>query len=312
VLIRAGPHVTGTTRDDSRAADLRSAGVEPLVVDILDREATRAAVRAAKPEVVVHEATALTGSFDLRNFDRYFAVTNRLRTEGTDVLLDAARGAGARQFVAQSFAGWPAARTGGPIKSEDDPLDPRPAANARESLAAIRHLEQAVTGAQGIVGTVLRYGYLYGPGTSLGRGGDMLQLIRRRRFPIVGQGTGFFSFCHVLDAAVATLAAIERAVEGTFAIVDDEPAPVAQWLPFLARTLGAPPPRRVPVWLARWLVGEQGIVMLTEARGASNARAKRELAWTPTYPSWRLGVAEGLGAASKATRAAHAPSPLAP
>jgi nucleoside-diphosphate-sugar epimerase len=266
-----------------------------VVADALDRDAVLAAVVAARPEVVVHQLTDLAGATDLRRFDEGFASTNRLRTEGTDHLLAAARAAGARRLVAQSFAGWPFARTGGPVKTEDDPLDPDPPAELRRTLDAIRHLESAVLGAAGLEGVVLRYGGFYGPGTSAGEGGFMLAELRRRRIPIVGAGTGVWSFVHIDDAATATVAAVGRGVPGIYQVVDDDPAPVSDWLPALAAAVGARPPRRVPVWLARLLAGSHGVVLMTEARGAANAKAKRELGWRPAYPSWRQGFRTGLG-----------------
>ena len=293
LLVADGHEVVGTTRTAGKADALRAAGAEPAVLDVLDRPATLDAVAKAEPDVIVHQATALAGgSFDLKHFDRFFATTNRLRTEGTDTILEAARAAGVRRVIAQSFAGWPYARTGGPIKTEEDPLDPEPAANARETLAAIRHLEQAVTAAGG---TALRYGGFYGPGTNMARGGELAEMVRKRRFPIVGDGAGVFTFCHIDDAATATVAAVRAGKPGVFNIGDDEPVPVREWLPGLAEILGAKLPRRLPAWLVRGLLGGQGMVMMTSARGASNAKAKRELGWTPAYATWREGFRHGLG-----------------
>jgi nucleoside-diphosphate-sugar epimerase len=249
-------------------------------------------VAEAAPDVVVHQLTALSGSIDPRHLDRDFAMTNRLRTEGTDHLLAAARAGGARRFVAQSFAGWPLARTGGPVKAEDAPFDPSLPAAMRPMLAAIRHLEDAVTGAPDLDGVALRYGGFYGPGTSLDRDGEHAELIRRRRFPLVGDGGGVWSFIHVADAADATVEAVEHGRRGVYHVVDDEPAPVAEWLPVLAGALGAPPPRRIPRFVARLLAGEAATLMMTEMRGASNAKAKRELGWQPRHRSWREGLAE--------------------
>jgi nucleoside-diphosphate-sugar epimerase len=298
LLVQHGHEVAGTTRTARNADALRSAGAEPVVVDALDREALRAAVLTAGPEVVVHELTALGGFTDVRKFDEGFRLTNRLRTEGTDNLLAAAREAGARRFVAQSFAGWPYARAGGQIKTEEDPLDPDPPAALRETIEAIGHLETAVLRAEGLEGIVLRYGAFYGPGTSLGEGGFQLDDIRRRRYPIVGRGTGIWSFIHVDDAAKATVAAIERGAPGIYNIVGDDPAPVSEWLPALAAAIGARTPRRVPAWLARLVIGEHGVVLMTEIRGASNAKARRELGWQPAFRSWREGFARGLGGAA--------------
>jgi nucleoside-diphosphate-sugar epimerase len=250
-------------------------------------------VAEAEPEVIVHQLTALSGDLDLRHFDRTFAETNRLRTEGTDHLLAAGRAVGITRFVAQSYAGWPAARTGGPVKTEDDPLDPAPPEAIRRTLDAIRHLENAVTGADWTEGVALRYGGFYGPGTSLGPdGGEMVEMIRKRKFPVVGDGAGVWSFIHIEDAADATVAAIEHGRRGIYNIVDDEPAAVAQWLPAAASAVGARPPRHVPRWLGRMLAGEAAAVMMTEVRGASNAKAKRELGWKPKHTSWRDGFTQ--------------------
>jgi nucleoside-diphosphate-sugar epimerase len=267
--------------------------VEPVVADGLDRDAIVTAVVAARPDAIVHQLTALAGMGSLRDFDGAFALTNRLRTEGTDNLLAAAREAGVGGFVAQSYAGWPYARSGGPVKSEDDPLDPDPVPSMRETLAAIRHLEAAVTEAGGIV---LRYGGFYGPGTGLTRGGEQVEMIRKRRFPIVGDGGGVWSFVHIDDAAAATVVALERGTPGIDNVVDDEPAPARDWLPALAAAAGAKPPRRLPRWLARLAAGEALTAMMTESRGASNAKARRELDWAPAHPSWREGFRDVLSA----------------
>jgi nucleoside-diphosphate-sugar epimerase len=232
----------------------------------------------------------------MRYFDRDFALTNRLRSEGTDHLLAAAQASGARRFVAQSFAGWPYARAGATVKSEEDPLDPDPPAAFRRTLAAIRHLEDAVLGAHGVDGVVLRYGAFYGPGTSLGEGGAHLETVRRRRFPIVGSGAGVWSFVHIDDAAAATAAAVERGAPGVYNVVDDEPAPVAEWLPALAAAHGAKPPLHVPAFVGRLVAGAHTVALMTEIRGASNAKARRELGWQPRYPSWREGFAAPTGA----------------
>jgi nucleoside-diphosphate-sugar epimerase len=285
----AGHEVVGTTRWTAKAEALRTAGAEPVIVDILEHGAVIAAVERQQPDVVVHQATALSGIADIRKFDQEFAATNRLRTEGTDNLLAAARAAGARRFVAQSFAGWPYAHEGGAAKTEDDPLDPNPPKAFRGSFDAIRHLEAAVVGTEGIDGVVLRYGGFYGPGTTLSEGGTHLEAVRKRRFPIVGNGAGVWSFVHIDDVATATLAAIERGAPGIYNVVDDDPAPVSEWLPALAAAIGAKPPRRVPVWLGRLVGGEPTVVLMTEIRGASNAKAKRELGWRLRYPSWRDG-----------------------
>jgi 2-alkyl-3-oxoalkanoate reductase len=282
-LVARGHHVAGTTRSPDRAAVLEELGAEPVIVDPLDAQAVRDAVVAARPDVVVHELTALSGLGMARNFDRQFAETNRLRTEGTDHLIAAARAAGARRLVWQSYAGWPYAREGGPVKTEDDPLDPEPPADARESLAAIRHLEAAVLGADGLEGVVLRYGGFYGPTTSVDEGGEHLELVRKRRFPLGGDGAGIWSFVHIDDAAAATVAAIEGSATGIFNVVDDAPAATREWLPALAAAVDAKPPRRLPAWLIRLAGGPQALSLMTRARGASNAKAARELGWHPRH-----------------------------
>jgi 2-alkyl-3-oxoalkanoate reductase len=248
---------------------------------VLDRDAVREAVARAQPDGIVHEATALAGMTDLKHFDQSFALTNRLRTEGTDALLAAARENGVRLFVSQSYAGWPYAREGGPVKTEEDPLDPTPVPAMHETLDAIRYLEQATVEAGG---AALRYGGFYGSSDD-----NQLELVRKRRFPIVGDGGGVWSFVHLEDAAAATILALEQGASGIYNVVDDEPAPVREWLPALADAIGAKPPRHVPAWLARVLAGESGVVLMTDIRGASNAKAKRELGWTLRYPSWREG-----------------------
>jgi nucleoside-diphosphate-sugar epimerase len=290
-LVAAGHDVAGTTRTAAKRDLVRALGAEPVLLDALDRAAVDRAVAEARPHAIVHQLTALSGSLDMRHLDRDFAMTNRLRTEGTDNLLAAGRAAGVRKFVAQSFAGWPYARSGGPVKSEEDPLDPAPPEPSRATHAAIRHLEEAVTGADWTEGIVLRYGGFYGPGTSLDSGGEHIELVRSRKFPLVGDGKGVWSFIHVEDAADATVAALARGTRGIYNIVDDEPAPVAEWLPVLAQELGAKPPRRVPRWLGRLLAGELVAVMMTEVRGASNTKAKSQLGWRPARASWRDGFA---------------------
>ena len=296
-LVAAGHEVTGMTRSASKQDLVRSLGAQPAVADALDPDQVASAVAKAEPEVIVHEMTAIPSIRNPRRFGIAFAQTNRLRTEGTDHLLAAARAVGARRFLVQSFAGWPFARIGGPVKSEDDPLDEAPPKQVRETLAAIRHLERAVTGADWIEGIALRYGGFYGPGTSISLepGADQLEMVRKRRLPIVGKGTGIQSFIQIEDAAAATVAAVERGQRGVYNIVDDEPAPAAEWVPALAEAVGAKPPRRLPSWLIRLVAGEATVVMMTEVRGASNAKAKRELGWELRYPSWRQGFREGLG-----------------
>jgi nucleoside-diphosphate-sugar epimerase len=277
-LVAHGHHVIGTTR--SRADELRALGAEPVIVDPLDAAALRDAVVRAEPDVVVHQLTALAGLGMMRNFDKAFAVTNKLRTDGTDNLIAAARTAGARRLVWQSYAGWPYVREGSKLKAEDDPLDPAPPADARESLAAIRHLEDAVMGARGMEGFVLRYGGFYGPGTSIDKGGDHSELVRKRRFPIGGNGEGMWSFVHIDDAAAATVAAIEGGEPGIYNVVDDDPAAASEWLLELA----------MPGWLVRLAAGPQAYSMMTRTRGATNGKAARDLGWRPSH-SWRQGFA---------------------
>ncbi len=289
-LVAAGHEVHGMTRSEAKRPLLEELGAVPVVADALDPDRVAEAVARARPEVIVHELTAI-GSINMRRFDRDFALTNRLRTEGTDHLLSAGQAVGVRQFVAQSIATFGIyERSGGPVKSEEDPLETRPPREMRETLAAVRHLEEAVLGAEWTEGIVLRYGAFYGPGTSLAPGAEQLELIRQRKLPLVGDGGGVWSFIHVADAAEATVAAIERGRRGVYNIVDDDPAPVAEWLPELARQLGAKPPMRVPRLLGRLFAGEAGVVMMTAIRGASNAKAKRELGWEPGHPSWRQAV----------------------
>jgi nucleoside-diphosphate-sugar epimerase len=302
MLVERGHEVTGMTRSPAKQDLVRQMGARAVLADALDPEAVAQALAEAEPEVVIHELTAIdAGSFG-RNFDKAFAQTNRLRTEGTDHLLAAAKAAGTRRFVAQSFAPWLYKRVGGPVKAEDDPLDDTPPKAVRQTLAAIRHVEETVTRADGIEGIVLRYGGFYGPGTSIAvdPDGEQVKMIRKGRLPIVGDGGGVWSFVHIEDAASATAAAAERGDPGAYNIVDDEPAAVAEFLPELARVIGAKPPRRVPRWLGRLLGGETPVVMMTEFRGASNEKAKRELGWELRYPSWRLGFRDGLSDPGKA------------
>jgi nucleoside-diphosphate-sugar epimerase len=290
-LVAAGHEVHGMTRSESKQAMFADMGAVPVVADALDPDQVAEAVAAANPDVIVHELTAI-GPVNMRRFDRDFALTNRLRTEGTDHLLSAGQAVGVRRFVAQGVAAYGVyARTGGPIKTEDDPLETAAPREMRETLAAMHHLEQAVLGATWTDGIVLRYGVFYGPGTSLAPGEEQFELVRKRKFPLVGGGGGVWSFIHVADAADATVAAIERGRRGVYNIVDDDPAPVAEWLPALAHTLGAKKPMRVPRFVGRLAAGEAGVVMMTDVRGASNAKAKRELGWRPAHPSWRGGFA---------------------
>jgi nucleoside-diphosphate-sugar epimerase len=287
-LVAAGHSVVAATRTPAKSASLAALGAEPVVVDGLDAAAVGAAVATAAPDAIIHQMTALAGSSDLKHFDSTFATTNQLRTAGTDNLLAAARAAGVRRFVVQSFAGWPGERSGGPVKTEDDPLDPHPPKQQRETLAAIRYLERAAMEAP-LESVVLRYGIFYGPGAT----DEMGELVRKRRMPIVGGGGGIWSMIHLADAATAAVAALEHGA-GVYNIVDDDPAPVREILTTLAEVLGAKPPRHVPVWLARPLAGEVGISLLTRVRGASNAKAKRELNWTPRWSTWRDGFRYGL------------------
>ncbi len=294
LLVAAGHHVTGLTRTPAKADLIRGSGSEAVVADGLDSVAMRSAVCAAKPEVIVHEMTSLSGAMELRNFDSVFAQSNRLRTEGLDILLGAAREAGTRRIVAQSYCGWPYARTGGPIKSEDDPLDPNPPRRQRQTLSAIMRLESTIAQARDIGGVALRYGALYGADTGM-LSTWVCDQVRRRRMPLIGTGEGWWSFLHVDDAAAATAAAVEHAASGIFNIVDDEPAPVREWLPTLASILGAGPPRRLPKWLARLLAGEVITSMMTEMRAGSNTKAARCLGWHPAHASWREGFVDSLG-----------------
>ena len=289
-LVAAGHEVHGMTRSESKQATLSELGAVPVVADALDPDQVAEAVGGVRPDVIVHELTAI-GAFDPRHFDRGFAPTNRLRTEGTDHLLSAGQAVGVRRFVAQSNGAFAYARTGGAVKGEEDPLDATPAREQRETVAAICHLEQAVLSADWTEGIVLRYGAFYGPGTMMAPGEGMFEMIRERKVPLVGGGGGVWSFVHIADAAEATVAAVEHGSRGVYNVVDDEPAPVAEWLPALAQTLGARKPRRVPWFIGRLLAGEVTAVQMTELRGASNAKAKRELGWLPRHASWRQGFA---------------------
>ena len=292
-LVADGHEVVGTTRTEQKLPMLNELGATGVVADLLDPDQVARVVAEAEPEVIIHELTALNRPFDIKHFDRTFEETNRLRTESTDHLLAAGRAAGVKRFIAQSYAGWPAARTGELVKSEDEPLDPAPPKNIRKTHDAIRYVEEAVTGADWTEGLVLRYGGFYGPGTSLSaESGAQVEQIRERKFPVVGNGAGVWSFVHIEDAADATALAVTHGRRGLYNIVDDEPAPVAEWLPAAASAVGAKPPRHVPLWLGRLVAGEVGAVMMTEVRGASNEKAKRELGWRPRHASWRQGFAE--------------------
>jgi nucleoside-diphosphate-sugar epimerase len=303
MLVDRGHDVTGMTRSPAKQDLVRQMGARAAVADALDPEAVAQALAEAEPEVVIHELTAIDAGKFGRNFDKAFAQTNRLRREGTDHLLAAAKAAGARRFVAQSFAPWLYKRVGGLVKAEDDPLDACPPKVVRHTFAAIRHVEDTVMRADGIEGIVLRYGGLYGPGTSIAvdPDGEQVKMIRKGRLPIVGDGAGVWSFVHVEDAASATAATVERGDPGAYNVVDDDPVPVSKFLPELATVIGAKPPRRVPRWLGRLLGGEATVVMMTEFRGASNEKAKRELGWELRYPSWRLGFRDGLSDPGRAS-----------
>ncbi|MDH2413899.1 NAD(P)-dependent oxidoreductase [Nocardioides sp. CER19] len=297
LLQDAGHDVFGSSRSKAGAAKVDAQDATGIVMDPLDPDSVREAVVSAQPEVVVHELTALGAmSGNMKRWDEDFAMTNRLRTEATDHLLAAAAEVGVRRFVAQSYGGhWTNQRTGGPVKTEVDPLVEEPGKEARETLRAIRHVEAAVTAAEGIDGIILRYGNLYGPGNAISRTGEMAELVRKGKIPVVGGGTGVWSWIHIDDAAVATAAAVERGAPGIYNIVDDEPAPVSEWLPYLAEQLGGKRPMRLPGWMARPMIGQFGLALMTTVRGSSNAKAKRELDWTPRYATWRDGFRTGLG-----------------
>ncbi|WP_220040082.1 NAD-dependent epimerase/dehydratase family protein, partial [Nonomuraea aridisoli] len=291
-LVARGHQVTATTRGPGRLDLLERLGAEAVVMDGLDAVSVGEAVAAARPDAIVHQMTAISpanagGRPDFKHMDRWFAMTNRLRTEGTDHLLAAAEATGVSIFVAQSYANWNGIREGGWVKTEEDPLDTHAGTSQYSVSAALRHLEEAVVQAGG---AVLRFGGLYGPGAT----DDQAELVRRRKFPLVGDGAGYASWLHLDDAASATVLAVELGAKGVFNIVDDEPAPAREWLPYLAGVVGGKPPMRVPKWLARMVAGEVAVMMMTEGRGFSNAKAKRELGWRPRYPSWRQGFREGL------------------
>ena len=289
-LVARGHQVTATTTGPGKLGLLEQLGADGVVMDGLDAVSVGEAVAAARPDAIVHQMTAISpvhaGKPDMKHMDRFFATTNRLRTEGTDHLLAAAEATGVSHVVAQGHASWNGIRRGGWVKTEEDPLDPGPT-NMREGMEAMRHVEDVVVEAGG---AVLRYGGFYGPGAT----DDVVELVRRRQFPLVGAGTGYSSWVHLDDAASATVLAVEQQARGVFNIVDDEPAPASEWLPHLAACTGAKRPMRVPKWLARLLAGDVAVTMMTEGRGFSNAKAKRELGWELRYPSWRQGFREGL------------------
>jgi len=293
-LIERGHDVVGTCSSVEKTGVIRTLGAEAVVLDLLDSAGVREAVRDARPDAIVHQATALAAGGFSRKLDKTFAVTNRLRTDGTDALLAAAGKAGVRRVVAQSFAPYRYARQGGPVKSEDDPLDHNPPAGARETTAAMAYLDEVVTGYGGIA---LRYGGFYGNPDD-----QLAKLVRKRRFPLIGNGEGITSWIHLDDAATATALALDHEGPAIYNIVDDEPAPAREWAPTLADALGAKPPRHVPAWLVRLVVGADAVMGATQARGASNARAKAELGWTLRYPSWRQGFVAAYAATSRAQR----------
>jgi nucleoside-diphosphate-sugar epimerase len=283
-LVAEGHEVVATATSSTKLSEIRAWGADAVVMDGLDRASVTGAVTDARPEVIVHQMTALAGVADLRHFDRTFALTNRLRTEGTRYLLEAAVKTGTGRVVAQGFTGWPNEREGSAVKDETSPLDPHPPKAMRQSLAAIAELEESVSNASGVDGLVLRYGNLYGPGSEA-----MLDIVRKRKFPVVGNGAGVWSFIHVADAADATLAAIDRGAAGVYNIVDDDPAPAAEWIPYLAEVLRAKRPLHVPAWAGRLAAGEAAVSMMTQARGSSNTKAKAQLDWAPRHSSWREG-----------------------
>ena len=294
-LVERGHRVTATTRTDARVERLRAAGAHAVVVDGLDAPGIHEAVARAEPEAILHEMTALAGTPSMRRFDRWAAVTSELRTRGTDNLLAAARAAGVDRVIAQSYAGTNQ-RLGPTLKTEVEPVDPAPPRAQRRSTAAIRHLELAVLGMP--AGIVLRYGNFYGPGASEA----LVELVRARKMPIIGDGAGVWSWIHLHDAAAATIAALERGAPGIYNIVDDEPARVSDWLPDLAEVVGAKPPLHVPVWFGYVVAGQVGVRLMTQSRGASNAKAKRELRWAPVWESWRDGFRAALTETSPQAR----------
>ncbi|HVS60090.1 MAG TPA: NAD(P)-dependent oxidoreductase [Gemmatimonadaceae bacterium] len=294
-LVENGHEVVALVRAAQKAKALEVMGAKVVLADALNKEELTAAIRRAEPEVIIHQLTALAGVGNFRKLDQEFALTNRFRTEVTDTMLAAARLVGTRRFIAQSFCGWPFAREGGAVKTEEDPLDPNPPASFSKTLAAIRYLEDTVQRTVDLQVLALRYGVMYGPGTGIAKDGLIVELVRKRRMPIVGDGAGIWSFIHIQDVARATVAAISHGDPGIYNVVDDEPAPVSTWLPTLADAVGAKPPYKVPAWLGRLAIGDGGVSMMTKIRGGSNAKAKRELGWQPLYPSWRRGFVEGLG-----------------
>jgi nucleoside-diphosphate-sugar epimerase len=300
-LVARGHQVTATTRRAERAERLRGLGATVATMDGLDAASVGEAVARAEPDAIIHQMTALSGKPDMRHFDRWFAATNALRTRGTRNLVAAAQAAGVRRLIAQSYAGWNIDRRGSGLATEDEPLDGHPAPAQRETLDAIRFLERAVTGAP-LVGIVLRYGSFYGPGAS----DAYVEMVRKRMLPIIGSGAGVWSWIHIDDAASATVAALERGEPGIYHVADDAPAPVAEWLPYLAQSVGAKPPRHLPAWLGRLAAGEVVVRMMTDVRGVSNAKARSVLDWRPRWASWRDGFRHALVEPAAEGRAAAA------
>lgn len=296
-LVERGHQVTASTRGAGKVDELRGLGAEPVIMDGLDAATVGEAVARSEPDAIVHQMTALAGKPDLRHFDTWFATTNKLRTAGTEHLLAAAEAAGVQKFVAQSYTGWSNLREGGPVKTEDDPYDPDPAKYQRESIAGLQFLDKAIPAAP-FEGIVLRYGNFYGPGASE----SMTELLRKRQLPVIGDGAGIWSWIHLDDAASATVAALENGRRGIYNITDDEPAAVAEWLPYLAEAVGAKKPMRVPVWLGRLAAGEVAVRWMTQGRGASNLKAKHELGWQPAWSTWRDGFRRGLDDAGRSSQ----------
>jgi nucleoside-diphosphate-sugar epimerase len=293
-LLEKGHEVVALVRNNRKAQSLEAMGAKVALADALNKEELTEAIRRAEPEVIIHQLTALAHAGNFKKLDEELALTNRFRTEVTDTLLAAARLVSARRFIAQSFCGWPFAREGRPVKTEEDPLDPNPPTSFAKTLAAIRYLEDTVRKTVDLQALALRYGFFYGPGTGIAKDGPVIKLVRKRMIPIVGDGAGIWSFIHIHDAARATVAAISSGSTGIYNVVDDEPAPVTIWLPALADAVGAKPPYKVPVWVGKLAIGEGGVSMMTKIRGGSNAKAKREFGWEPVYPSWRRGFIEGI------------------
>jgi nucleoside-diphosphate-sugar epimerase len=293
-LLSRGHTIIALVRTKEKGKPLADLGVRIEVADPFDRAALTKVIERSAPEVIVHQLTSLARSGDLKHFDEQFSVTNQMRTEVTDTLLAAARRVGVKRFIAQSFCGWPFARVGSAVKTEDDPLDLNPPRAFRQSLLAIRHLEAAVLEAADVGAVALRYGFLYGPGTTISRGGSIVEAVKARRLPLVGSGAGVWSFIHIADAVQATALAVNAGANGIYHIVDDSPSPVSAWLPALAAAVAAKPPYRFPAWLGRLLIGEGGVSMMTQVRGGSNTKAREQLNWQPRYPSWELGFVSGL------------------